>query len=121
MHGIVVGSAGIRWASPPGWGTPAIFFAVPHNPVLLLTPGRSGGAVAPPAAGVLGGGSLHLVKSMGGRPGGGGRYLDIPAAGIPGVVMPPEEAVALHPGDSPTTWLHDGGKAPMQAHLEPKW
>ena len=57
---------------------------------------------------------------MGGRPGGGGRYPDILAAGVPGAVMPPE-AVALHPGNSPTTWLHVGGKAPMQAHLEPKW
>ena len=35
--------------------------------------------------------------------------------------MPPEEAVTPHLNDSPTTWLHDGGKAPMQVHLEPKW
>ena len=120
MHGIIVGGTGICWASLPGWGTPAILFTVPCNPVLLPTPGRSSGAVAPPAARASGGGSLHLVKSMGGMPGGGGRYLDIPAAGVPGVVTPPEEAVALHLGDSPTTWLHDRGKAPMQAHLEPK-
>ena len=120
-HGIVVGSAGIHWASLPGQGAPTILFTLPHNPALLLIPGRSGGAVAPPAAGASEGGSLHLVKSMGGRPGGGSRYLDIPAAGVPGVVMPPEEAVTPHPGDSPTTWFHDGGKAPIQAHLEPKW
>ena len=98
-----------------------ILFAVPCNPVALLTPGRFGGAVAPLDAGASGGGNLHLVKSMGGRPGGGSRYPDIPAPGIPGVVMPPEEAVTLHPGDSPTTWLLNRGKAPMQAHLEPKW
>ena len=55
--------------------------------------------MAPLDAGASGGGSLHLEKSMGGRPGGGGRYPDIPAAGIPGAVMPPEEAVTLHPGD----------------------
>ena len=60
-------------------------------------------------AGASGGGSLHLGKSMGGRPGGGGRYPDIPAAGVLGAVMPPEEAVAPHPGNSPTTWLHNGG------------
>ena len=116
-----MGGAGICWASPPGWGAPAILFAVPNNPVLLLTPGSCGGAVAPPDAGAPGNGSLHLEKSRGGRPGGGGRYPDIPAAGIPGVVMPPAKAVAQHPGDSPTTWLHNRGKAPMQAHLEPKW
>ena len=121
MHGIIEGGTGIRWASPPGWGTPMILFTVPHNPVLLRTPGRSGGAVAPPDARAPGSGSLHLEKSMGGRPVGGGRYPDIPATGVLGVVMPPEEAVTLHPGDSPTTWLHDEGKAPMQAHLEPKW
>ena len=121
MHGVVVGGASICWASLPGWGAPVILFTVPCNPVPLLTPGRFGGALAPPAARASGGGSLHLVKSMGGRPGGGSRYLDIPAAGVPGAVLPPEEAVALHSGDSPTTWLHDGGKAPMEAHLEPKW
>ena len=120
-HGIDVGGAGICWASPPGRGYPAILFAVPLNPVDLLTPGRFGGAVVPLDAGASGGGSLHLEKSMGGRPGGGGRYPDIPAAGILGAAMPPEEAVAPHPDDSPTTWLHDGGKAPMQAHLEPRW
>ena len=48
---------------------------------------------------------------MGGRPGGGGRYPDILAAGVLGVVMPPEEAVTLHPDNSPTIWLHDGGGA----------
>ena len=102
-HSIDMGSAGIRWASLPGWGTPTILFAVPLNLLDLLTPGRFGGA--------SGGGSLHLEKSMGGRPGGGGRYLDIPAAGVLGAVMPPEEAVTPHPGDSPTTWLHDRGGA----------
>ena len=121
MHSINMGGAGIRWASLPGWGAPTIFIAVPQNPVPLLTPGRFSGAVAPLDAGVSGGGNLHLVKSIGGRSGRGSRYPDIPAAGIPGAVMPPEEAVALPPGDSPTTWLHDGGKAPMQAHWEPKW
>ena len=44
-----------------GWGAPAILFAVPHNPVLLPTPGSCGGAVAPPDAGAPGGGSLHLL------------------------------------------------------------
>ena len=121
VHGIDVGGAGIRWASPPGWGIPMILFTVPLKLTDLLTPGRFGGAGGPLDAGASGGSSLHLEKSMGGRPGGGGRYPDIPAADIPGVVMPPEEAVAPHPGDSPTTWLHDGGKAPIQAHLEPKW
>ena len=98
-----------------------ILFTVPLSPVDLPTPGRFGRAVAPLDAGASGSGSLHLEKSMGGRPGGGGRYPDIPAAGVPGVVMPPEEAVAPHPGDSPTTWLHNRGKAPMQAHRKPKW
>ena len=120
-HVINVGGAGIRWASPPGWSTPVILFAVPLNPADLLTPGRFGGTVAPLDAGASGGGSLHLEKSMGGRPGGGSRYLGIPAAGVLGAVMPLEEAVTPHPGDSPTTWLHNRGKAPMQAHLEPKW
>ena len=55
------GSAGICWASLPGWDAPAILFAVPHNPVLLLTPGSCGGAVAPPGVGAPGGGSLHLL------------------------------------------------------------
>ena len=59
--------------------------------------------------GSSGGGSLYLEKFMGGRPGGGGRYPDTPVAGVLGAVMPPEEAVTPHPGDSPTTWLHDGG------------
>ena len=112
MHGTNVGGVAIRWASPPGWGAicaPAILFTMPLNRTDLPTPGRLGGAVGPLDAGASGGGSLHLEKSMGGRPGGGGRYLDIPAAVVLGAVMPPEEAVAPHPGDSPTTWLHDGG------------
>ena len=108
-HGIDAGSAGIHWASPPGWGTPTILFAVPHKLTDLLIPGRFGGAVDPLDARASGGSSLHLEKSMGGRPGGGGRYPDIAAAGVLGVVMPPEEAVAPHPGDSPTTWLNNGG------------
>ena len=108
-HGIDVGGAGICWASPPGQGTPVILFAVPLNRIDLPTPGRFGGAVGPPDAGASGGGNLHLEKSMGGRPGGGGRYPDIPAAGVLGAVMPPEEAVTSQPGNSPTTWLHDGG------------
>ena len=53
--------------------------------------------------------AASIWRSLGGSPGGGGRYPDIPAAGVLGVVMPPEEVVALHPGDSPTTWLHDRG------------
>ena len=109
VHGIDVGGAGIRWASPPGRGIPTILFTVPLKLMDLLTPGRFVGAVGPPDAGASGGSSLHLEKSMGGRPGGGGRYPNISAAGVPGAVMPPEEAVALHPGDSSTTWLHDGG------------
>ena len=109
MHGIDVGSAGIRWASLPRWGAPMILFAVPLKLTDLPTPGRFGGAVGPLDAGASGGGSLHLEKSMRERPGGGGRYPDTPAAGVLGVVMPPEEAVAPYPGDSPTTWLHDGG------------
>ena len=111
VHGINVGGTGIRWASPPGWGAPTILFTVPLNRSDLLTPGRFDGAVGLLDAGASGGGSLHLEKSMGGRPGGRGRYLDIPAAGVLGAVMPPEEAVTLHPGDSPTTWVHDGGGA----------
>ena len=110
-HGVDVSSTGIHWASPPGWGAPTILFTVPHKLTDLLTPGRFGGAVGPPDAGASGGSSLHLEKSMGGRPGGGGRYLDIPAVGVLGAVMPPEEAVTPHPGNSPTTWLHDGGGA----------
>ena len=94
MHGIIMGGAGICWASSPGQGTPTILFAVPLKLVDLPTPGRFGGA--PLDAGTSGGSSLHLEKSMGERPGGHGRYPDIPAAGIPGVVMPPEEAVTLH-------------------------
>ena len=114
-----MGGTGIHWASPPGQGIPTILFAVPLKLVDLPTPERFGGT--PLDAGASGGGRLHLEKSMRGTPGGGGRYPDIPAAGVPGAVMPPEEAVAPRSGDSPTTWLHDGGKAPMLAHLEPKW
>ena len=78
----------------------------------LLTPGRLGGAAGNPLdARASGGGSLQLEKSIRGRPGGGGTYLDIPAAVVLGAVMPPEEAVAPYPGDSSTTWLHDGGGA----------
>ena len=69
-HGVDVGGAGICWASLPGWGIPAILFAVPLNWVDLLTPGRVGGAVGLPDAGASGSGSLHFEKSMGGRPGG---------------------------------------------------
>ena len=108
-HSIDAGSAGIHWASPPGWGAPAILFAVPLRLMDLPTPRRFGGAVGPLEAGASGGGSLYLEKFMGGRPGGGGRYPDTPVAGVLGAVMPPEEAVTPHPGDSPTTWLHDGG------------
>ena len=50
-------------------------------------------------AGSSGGGSLQLEKSIGVRPGGGGTYPDIPAAVVLGEVVPPEEAVALYPGD----------------------
>ena len=73
---------------------------MPLNLVDLPTPGRPGGAVGNPLdAGASGGGSLQLEKSIGGRPGGGGMYLDIPAAVVLGEVMPPEEAVAPYPGD----------------------
>ena len=76
----------------------------------LLTPGGPGGAVGNPLdAGASGGGSLQLEKSIGVRPGGGGTYLDIPAAVVLGEVMPPEETVAPYPGDWSTTWLHDWG------------
>ena len=78
----------------------------------LPTPGRPGGAVGNPLdAGASGGSSLQLEKSIGVRPGGGGTYLDIPAAVVLGEVMPPEEAIALYPGDWSTTWLHDWGGA----------
>ena len=81
---------------------------MPLNLMDLPTPGRPGGAVGNPLdARASGGGSLQLEKSIGGRPGGGGTYPDIPAAVVLGVVMPPEEAVAPYPGDSSTTWLHD--------------
>ena len=89
---------------------PAILLAVPLNLTDLPTPGRLVGAVGNCLdAGASGGGSLQLEKSIGGRPGGGGMYPDIPAAVVLGAVMPPEEAVTPYPGDSSTTWLHDGG------------
>ena len=81
-HGIDMGGAGIRWASLSGWGAPRILFTVPLNWLDLQTPGRFGGAVGPLDAGASGGGSLHLEMSMGGRSGAGGRYPDIPAAGV---------------------------------------
>ena len=114
-HGAGEDGVSIRWARPPGLCTicaPAILLAVPLNLMDLPTPGRLGGAVGNPLdAGASGGGSLQSEKSIGGRPGGGGIYLDIPAAVVVGAVMPPEEAVAPYPGDSSTTWLHDGGGA----------
>ena len=77
----------------------------------LLAPGRPDGAAGNPLdAGALGGGSLQLEKSMGGRPGGGATYPDIPAAVVLGVVMPPEEAVTPYPGVCSTIWLHDWGE-----------
>ena len=107
------GGVGVCWARPPGLCTicaPAILLAVPLNLMDLPTPGRLGGAVGNPLdAGASGGGSLQLEKSIRGRPGGGGTYPDIPAAVVVGAVMPPEEAVAPYPGDSSTTWLHNGG------------
>ena len=103
MHSGGMGSVGIHWARPPGLCTicaPAILLAVPLSLMDLLTPGRLGGAVGNPLdAGASGGGSLQLEKSIGGRPGGGGTYPDIPAAVVLGAVMPPEEAVAPYPGD----------------------
>ena len=114
-HGTGEGSVGIDWARPPGLCTicaPTILFAVPLNLMDLPTPGRLGGAVGNPLdAGASGGGSLQLEKSIEGRPGGGGTYLDIPAAVVLGAVMPPEEAVAPYAGDSSTTWLYNGGGA----------
>ena len=91
---------------------PAILLAMPLNLLDLLTLGRPSGAVGNPLdAGASGGGSLQLEKSIGVRPGGGGTYPDIPAAVVLGEVMPPEEAVALYPGDWSTIWLHDCGGA----------
>ena len=85
---------------------------MPLNLMDLLTPGRPGGAVGNPLdAGASGGSSLQLEKSIGVRPGGGGTCPDIPAAVVLGEVVPPEEAVALYPGDWSTTWLHDWGGA----------
>ena len=102
-HGTNVGGVGLRWARPPGHCAicaPTILLAVPLNQMDLPTPGRPGGAVGNPLdAGASGGGSLQLEKSIKGRPGGGGTYPDIPAAVVLGVVVPPEEAVALYPGD----------------------
>ena len=81
---------------------------MPVNLMDLLIPGRPGGAVGNPHdTGASRGGSLQLEKSIEVRPGGGGTYPDIPAAVVLGEVMPPEEAVALYPGDWSTTWLHD--------------
>ena len=112
-HSGDMGGVGIHWARPPGCCAiyaPMILLAVPLNLTDLPTPGRLGGAVGNPLdARASGGGSLQLEKSIGGRPGGGGTYPDIPAAVVLGAVMPPEEAVAPYPGDSSTTWLHDRG------------
>ena len=112
MHDGGMGSVGIHWARPPGFCTicaPTILLAVSLNLTDLPTPGRLVGAVGNPLdAGASGGGSLHLEKSIGGRPGGGGTYPGIPAAVVVGAVMPPEEVVAPYPGDSSTTWFHDG-------------
>ena len=99
MHGTDVGGVGLCWARPPGHCAPAILLAVPLNLMDLPTPGRPGGAVGNPLdAGASGGSSLQLEKSIGGRPGGGGMYPDIPAAVVLGAVVPPEEAVAPYPG-----------------------
>ena len=76
-----------------------ILLAVPLNLTDLPTPGRFGGSVGNPLdARASGGGSLQLEKSIRGRPGGGGTYLDIFAAVVVGAVMPPEDAVALMDG-----------------------
>ena len=108
MHGADMGGVGLHWARPPGHCAicaPAILLAMPLNLMDLPTPGRLGGAVGnvtftlPLDAGASGGGSLQLEKSIGGRPGGGGTYLDIPVAVVLGAVMPPEEAVTLYPGN----------------------
>ena len=85
---------------------------MPLNVRDLLTPGRPDGAAGNPLdAGASGGGSLQLEKPIGGRPGGGATYPDIPAAVVLGVVMPPEEAVTPYPGVCSTIWLHDWGGA----------
>ena len=114
-HGSGMGGVGICWARPPGLCAicaPTILLAVPLNLMDLPTPGRLVGAVGNPLdARASGGGSLQLEKSIEGRPGGGGTYQGIPAAVVVGAVIPPEEAVAAYPGDSSTTWLHDGGGA----------
>ena len=110
-----MGGVAVRWARLPGRYAicaPTILLAMPLKLTDLLTPGRLGGAAGNPLdARASGGGSLQLEKSIRGRPGWGGTYLDIPAAVVLGAVMPPEEAVAPYPGDSSTTWLHDGGGA----------
>ena len=102
-HSADMGGVGLHWARPPGHCAicaPAILLAMPLNRTDLPTPGRPGGAVRNPLdVGASGGGSLQLEKSIGGRPGGGGTYPDIPAAVVLGEVMPPEEAVAPYPGD----------------------
>ena len=98
VHGADVGGVGVRWARPSGHCTicaPTILLAMPLKLMDLSTPGRIGGAVGNPLdARASGGSSLQLEKSIGGRPGGGGTYPDIPAAVVLGAVMPPEEAVA---------------------------
>ena len=95
--------ASVCWARPSGRCTicaPMILLAVPLKLMDLPIPGRLGSAVGNPLdAGASGGGSLQLEKSIGGRPGGGGMYPDIPAVVVLGAVMPPEEVVALYPGD----------------------
>ena len=103
MQSANMGGVGIRLARPPRRCTicaPKILLAVLLNLMDLLTPGRLGGAVGNPLdAGASGGGSLQSKKSIGGRPGGGGMYPDIPATVVLGVVVPPEEAVAPYPGN----------------------
>ena len=115
VHDGGMGGVGICWAKLPGLCTicvPMILLAMPLNLTDLPTPGRLVGAIGNPIdAGASGGSSLQLEKSIRGRPGGGGTYLGIPAAVVVGVVMPPEEAVTPYPGNSSTTWLHDGGGA----------
>ena len=115
VHGADVGGVGVHWTRLPGHCAicaPTILLAVPLKLTDLWIPGRLGGAAGNPLdSGASGGSSLQLEKSIGGRPGGGGTYPDLPAAVVLGVVMPPKEAVAPYPGDSSTTWLHDRGGA----------
>ena len=102
-HGSGVGGVSVHWARPPGRCAICaltILLAMPLKLMDLPTPGRLGGAVGNPLdTGASGGGSLQLEKSIGGRPGGGGMYPDIPAVVVLGAVMPPEEVVTLYPGD----------------------